>query len=56
MKAIRIFSAILLCSLFLMSCTNTSTDEELQLILDNKELIKAEGDKPPPPPPDPVPD
>ena len=50
MKFTRIFAAILLCSIFMISCTNTNTDEELQLLLDQKELINAGGNAPPPPP------
>lgn len=55
MKFTRIFTAILLCSIFMISCTNTNTDEELQLLIDQKELIKADGGNAPPPPPNPDP-
>jgi hypothetical protein len=57
MKISRIFAALLLSSVFLISCTKTSTDEELQLLQDHKELTLAgPGDNNPPPPPPPDPD
>lgn len=56
MKLIRFIPAILLCSTLFISCSNTKTDEELQLF-ENQELVADDsggGDNPVPlplPPP-----
>ena len=43
---------MLLCSSLFIACSNTDTDEELQLLIDNQELFADDtGEKPPPPPP-----
>lgn len=36
MKLIRFISAILLCSTLFISCSNTETDEELQMLIENQ--------------------
>ena len=58
MKLMRFIPVLLLCSTLFISCSNTETDEELQMLIDNQE-IKANdsggvGTPPiiPPPPPD----
>ena len=52
MKSIKFISALLLCSTLFMSCSNTETDEDLQLLIDSQELIADDtGEDPPPQPP-----
>ncbi|PHQ55208.1 MAG: hypothetical protein COC16_05610 [Lutibacter sp.] len=55
MKSKYFITALLLCSALFISCTNTDTDEELQLLIDNQEFVADDtGEYPPPPmPPDP---
>ena len=56
MKSIRFISAMLLCSTLFISCSNTETDEDLQLY-ENQEFVADDtggvGTPPitPPPPP-----
>jgi len=51
MKSISFILAMLLCSTQFISCSNTETDEDLQLY-ENQELFADDtGDDPPPPPP-----
>lgn len=52
MKSKYFITALLLCSALFISCTNTDTDEELQLLIDNQEFVADDtGNEPPPPPP-----
>ena len=52
MKLIRYIPAILLCSTLFISCSNTETDEELQMLINNKETFQNDtGNDPLPPTP-----
>ena len=55
MKTLGYIATMLFCSALFISCSNTDTDEELQLLIDNQELFADDtGNDPPPiPPPDP---
>ena len=55
MKTFKFISAMLLCSSLFIACSNTDTDEELQLLIDNQELFADDTreNPPSPTPPDP---
>jgi len=57
MKLIRFMPVLLLCSTLFISCSNTETDEDLQMLIDNKVTLADDsgGDiNPPPTPPPPA--
>jgi len=51
MKSIRFILAMLLCSTLFISCSNTETDEDLQLYENQEFFADDTRDDPPPPPP-----
>ncbi|MCF6168214.1 hypothetical protein [Lutibacter sp.] len=57
MKLIRLIPVLLLCSNLFISCNDTETDEELQMLIDNQEIVADDsgGDINPPSPPPPPP-
>ncbi|NEW78746.1 MAG: hypothetical protein GZ086_04840 [Gelidibacter sp.] len=52
MKLTRFMPVLLLCSTLFISCSNTKTDEELQMLINNQKIMAIDtGENPPIPPP-----
>ncbi|MHB1108444.1 MAG: hypothetical protein ACYCZ2_18965 [Lutibacter sp.] len=50
MKSIKIFAAIILFTPLFLSCSNSETDEELQIIIENQETFADDSGTDPLPP------
>lgn len=54
MKSIKIFAAIILFTSIFLSCSNSETDEELQILINNQKTFAEDTGTYPVPPPPPV--
>ncbi|PKP10962.1 MAG: hypothetical protein CVU08_13230 [Bacteroidetes bacterium HGW-Bacteroidetes-3] len=50
MKSIKIFAAIILFTPIFLSCSNSETDEELQILINNQENFQSDTGTDPLPP------